>query len=159
MANDGGMIAKLEQWFADVLAAMTNGGVKVFDTAKVWRHQVGVTEGGLEAFERYAPFAFPGFVSDEAAREGDNDLRRVLEFAILVGVTSKSDGDARTGTATDLGVSKIVDLVIAAFDQQHPGEEFTCDPVYYTSTIEALVAPKKYAVEMRFEVSYIATTS
>ena len=153
MANDGGLIATLEQWFADQLAALTSGGELVFDTADVWKHQVGATAGGLEAFDRYAPFAFVSYQADDSVREGGNELRQVLEFAILIGVKHKYDGLARIGSSNKLGTSKIRDLVIALFDHQHPGEGFECDDIYYTGSIEALDAPKIHAIEMRFETS------
>ncbi len=152
-------MATLEQWFADQLAALQSGGADVFKTAAVWRHQVGPTKAGLEAFIRYEPFAFVGFVSTDSAREGDNDLRQVLEFAILIGVKSRSDGVARTGNSRNLGTSKIRDLVIALFDRLHPGEGFECDEVYYTSDSEVIDAPKLHAIEMRFETSYVSQTN
>lgn len=158
MANDGGLMATLEQWFADTLAAMTEGGNDVFKTAEVWRHQISASKGGFEAFDRYEPFAFVAYQSADAAREGDYDLRQVLEFAILIGVESKYDGVARTGNTVNLGTSKIRDLVIAAFDHQHPGGEFTCDEIYYTGEIEILDSPKRHAIQMQFEISQITTS-
>ncbi|RKY12656.1 MAG: hypothetical protein DRP65_00425 [Planctomycetota bacterium] len=150
MANDGGMIAKLEQWMADTLKALY-----VFKTAEVWKHQVGATKAGMEAFARYSPFAFVGYFGTDTAREGDKDLRQILEFRVLIGITSKSDGVARFGSSRKLGTSKIRDLVIAAFDKVHPGGELTCDELYYTGDIEALDAPKMHAIEMKFETSFM----
>jgi len=155
MANDGGLMAKLEQWLADTLAALQNDGDSVFKTADVWRHQIAATSGGMEAFERFAPFAFVSYMSVDAAREGGYDLRQVLEFAILIGVNSKSDGVARTGDANNLGTSKLRDLVIAAFDRKHPGSGFTCDEFYYTGEVEVFDSPKRHAIQMHFETSYI----
>jgi len=156
MANDGGLMAVLEQWMADILAAMTSGGKAVFKTADVWRHQVGATSGGIEAFDRYEPFAFVSYQSADAAREGDYDLRQVLEFAVLIGVVSKSPGDARTGSSGNLGTSKIRDLVIAAFDKQRPDDEsIECDEFYYTGELEIFDSPKRHAIQMNFEVSQV----
>ncbi len=158
MANDSGLMAKLEQWMADTLAALTSGGEAVFKTADVWKHQVAVTAGGIEAFERYAPFAFVAYQSTDTAREGDNDLRQVLEFAVLIGVVSKSKGVARTGNTRNLGTSKIRDLVIAAFDQQRPDDvSIVCDEFYYTGGAEVLDSPKRHALQMNFEVSQLTT--
>lgn len=154
MANDGGLIATLEQWFADQIATITSDSETVFRTADIWRHQVGASRGGMEAFERYAPFAFVGYFATDAGREGDYDLKEVLEFAILIGVTDSQAGNARVGDARRLGVSKLRDLVIAQFDKQHPGSEFDCDEIYYTKDFEVLDTPDKYAIEMRFETSY-----
>jgi len=157
MANDGGMLAKLEQFFADTLKALTSGGAKVFKTADVWRHQVGATAGGMEAFGRCEPFAFVSYQSTDAAREGDYDLRQVFEFAILIGVESPKAGGARIGeSSVKLGVSKIRDLVIAAFDRQHPAGGLKCDEIYYTGDFEVLDSPKRYMIQMNFETSYLA---
>lgn len=159
MPNDGGLIAILEQWFADQLAALELEGEAVFKTADVWHHQVAATSGGMEAFERYSPFAFVGYKSADAAREGDYDLRQVLEFAILIGVKSKEPGVARFGDANHLGTSKLRDLVIALFDRKHPGEGFGCDDIYYTGDMEVFDAPDRHAIEMTFETSFLTLES
>lgn len=157
MANDGGLIAKLEQWMADTLAAITDSnGDDVFKKADIWKHQVAATEGGMQAFTKYEPFAFVAYMSGDAAREGDYDLRQVLEFAVLIGVESKSNGVARFGDGNNLGTSKIRDLVIAAFDKQRPSDEtITCDEFYYTGEVEVFDSPKHHAIQMTFEVSQL----
>ncbi len=155
MANDGGLMAQLEQWFADTLAALTNGGNAVFKTAEVWKHQIAASKGGIEAFGRYEPFAFVSYQSADGAREGDYDLRQVLGFAILIGVESRSVGVARFGNSNNLGTSKIRDLVIAAFDKQHPGGGLACDDIYYTGEIEVFDSPKRHCIQMNFETSYL----
>lgn len=158
MSNDGGLIATLEQWFADTLAALAIDTVLVFKTAQVWRHQVSATAGGIEALDRYEPCAFVSYFNDSAAREGGYDLREVLEFTILVGRQSKEPGVARYGSATELGVSKIRDLVIACFDRKHPGATFACDEIYYTGSSEVYDSPKQYVIEMHFETSKMTPT-
>jgi len=150
MSNDGGLVAKLEQWFADTLAALD-----IFKTADIWKHQIGATKAGMEAFARYEPFAFVSYQSVDAAREGGYQLRQVLEFAILIGVESRSDGVARFGNSRNLGTSKLRDLVIAAFDKQHPGSELKCDEIYYTGDIEVFDSPKRHMVQMTFETSFL----
>jgi len=155
MANDGGLMAAMEQWMANRLAALTFEGKNVFKTAEVWKHQVGPTNAGMEAFERYEPFAFVSYQAADAAREGDYDLRQVLEFAILIGVESKADGVARIGDANHLGTSKLRDLVINLFDRVHPGGTFNCDEFYYTGDVEVLDAPKRHAIQMTFEASQL----
>jgi len=155
MANDGGLIATLEQWFASALAALTSGGEQVFKTADIWRHQIAATSAGLEAIDRYAPFAFVSYQADDAAREGGYDLRQVVEFVILIGVAAKEAGVARFGDANSLGVSKIRDLVIALFDRQHPGGSFKCDEIYYTGSVEVLDTPARYVIQMSFETSFL----
>jgi len=158
MANDSGLMAKIEQWMAETLAALTYNGEKVFKTAAVWKHQVSATEGGMKAFARYEPFAFVAYSSADAAREGSYDLRQVLEFAVLIGVESKSDGVARFGNDNNLGTSKIRDLVIAALDRKHPGGDLTCDEFYYTGEIEVFDSPKRHAIQMHFETSHLTTS-
>jgi hypothetical protein len=155
MSNDGGLISQLEQWFADELAALESGGEKVFRTADIWKYQIAAVKGGLESFERYAPFAFVSYLSADGAREGDYDLRQVLEFAIVLGVQSKAEGVARFGDANNLGIGKIRDLVINLFDKQHPGGELKCDEIYYTGEIPLADAPKVFAVQMHFETSFL----
>jgi hypothetical protein len=162
MNNDGGLISRLEQWFADELAALEYEGAKVFPahpgsspSADVWKYQVAAIKGGLESFERYASFAFVSFLSADGAREGDYDLRQVLEFAIVIGVTSKVEGVARFGDATHLGIGKIRDLVIALFDKRHPGGTLKCDEIYYTGEIILVDAPKVFAIQMHFETSFL----
>ncbi len=71
MANDGGMLAKLEQWIADTMAALQNGGVDVFKTTEVWKHQIGVGQSGVESFDAYEPFAFCAYARVRADRQGD----------------------------------------------------------------------------------------
>lgn len=158
MANDGGLMASIEELMVAVLAALVSGGKDVFKTAAVWKHQISATEGGMEAFSRYEPFAFVSYMSADAAREGGYDLRQVLEFAVLIGVESKAVGVARFGDSNNLGTSKIRDLVIAAFDKKHPGGGLTCDDFYYTGEIEVFDSPKQHAIQMHFETSKLTTS-
>jgi hypothetical protein len=155
MSNDGGLISQLEQWFADTLAALEIETIKVFRTADIWRFQVSPDKAGLESYERYAPFAFVGYLSTDTAREGGYDLRQVLEFAIVLGVTSKAEGVARFGDESHLGIGKIRDLVINLFDKKHPGGELKCDEIYYTGEIIYAATPKVFAVQMHFETSFM----
>ena len=151
--NDGGLIARLEQWMADTLKALTYGDDEalIFKTADIWKHQVGAANGGGEAFTRFAPFAFVGYDSGGADREGDNDLKQIPKFAIFIGVESTTDGVAKTGDATHLGISKIRDLVIEAGDRKHPGSGFTCDEFLYTGEVKVFDMPRRFAIEMYFE--------
>jgi len=158
MANDTGLMAKLEQWMADTLKALTHDDKNVFKTAAVWKHQIAATEAGMQAIGRHEPFAFVSYMSADAAREGGYDLRQVLEFAVLIGVESKSKGVARFGDAHHLGTSKIRDLVIAAFDRKHPGGDLDCDEFYYTGEIEVFDSPKQHLIRMHFETSQLTTS-
>jgi len=157
MANDGGLIATLEQWFADQAAALVYGGAAVFKTADIWRHQVDPIEGGAEKFDGVEPFFFVSYIDDESAREGDNDLRQVLTFAILVGCAAKAPGAARFGDAAHLGTSKIRDLLIALFDRNHPGGSFACDEIYYAGATTVVADARRHAIQMKFETSFLTT--
>jgi hypothetical protein len=155
MANDGSLISQIEQWMADTLAALTFNNKDVFRTAQVWKHQIAATQSGMQAFTRHQPFAFVSRRDVDSAREGGYDLRQVLEFAVLIGVESKSKGVARFGDSRHLGTSKIRDLVITCFEKKHPGGSLTCDEFYYTGEIEVFDGPKLHAVQMHFETSQL----
>ena len=155
MANDGGMLAKLEQWIADTLAALQNGGSDVFKTADVWKHQLSIARSGVESFDSYQPFAFAAYSRVDADRQGDYDLRQIFEFAVLIGVGSKEKGVCRMGDANSLGTSKIRELVIAALDRVHPGAGFSCDEFKYVGEVEFVDLPKKHAIEMHFQIPWI----
>lgn len=155
MTNDGGMLAKLEQWIADTLAALQNGEANVFKTADVWKHQIGVGRSGIESFDSLEPFAFAAYARVNADRQGNYDLRQIFEFAVLIGVGSKEDSVCRMGDANNLGTSKIRELVIAALNDVHPGDGFSCDEFKYVGEVEFVDLPKKHAIEMFFEIPWI----
>ena len=155
MANDGGMLARLEQRVADILAALQNGGKDVFKTADVWKHQIAVGQSGVESFDRYEPFAFCAYARARADRQGGRDLRQVFEFVLLIGVGSKNPGVCRMGDANNLGTSKIRELVIKALDGEHPGDGFSCDEFKYNGEIEFIDLPKKHGIAMHFEIPWI----
>ena len=151
MSNDSGLIAKLEQWMVDTITALG-----LFKTADVWKHQVGLDGGGSESFTGFEPFAFVAYVAADTAREGGNDLREVLEFAVVTGVESKYPGVARFGDANNKGVSALRDSLIAAFDRARPDDAtITCDQFYYTGDFLIVDTPKRCAIEMHFECSQI----
>ena len=155
MSNDGGLIAKLEASFVTIHAALAVDSIDVFKTAEHWRHQVGAVGGGIEAFPRYAPFAFVGYHGDDAAREGGYDLREIPTVHILIGTYNDKPGVARIGDADHLGVSIIRDLVIAAFESQTPAGDLGCDESYYMGAVPVVDSEKCYAIEMVFEISKI----
>ena len=152
--HDGGIIGLYEQWFADQLAALQHETKTVFKKAEKWRHQVGPTKAGIEAWGRHSPFAFVSYHPDYPGREAD-DLRQSLQFVVFIGRTSKKDGQARYGSATLLGISKIRDLVIDLFDDVHPGDGFTCDHFHYNGEEEVLEAPRKYGLVLFFKANYM----
>ena len=155
MANDGGTLALHAQWMVDTLTALTYGGKKVFKTVELWRHQIKLAGSGAESFTRYAPFAFVGYMESGAGREGGNELRQVPGYGVLIGLESREDGVAMWGDGSYLGVSRVRDLVIAAFESKRPafGGQATCDEFYYVGDSKAIDAPKRCALEMYFETS------
>lgn len=155
MANDGGMLARLEQWIADTLAALQVDEVDVFKTADVWKHQIGIGRSGVESFDSYEPFVFAAYMRVDADRQGGHDLRQIFEFAVLVGVGSKEPSVCRMGDGTSMGTSKIRELVIAALDGVHPGDGFGCDELKYVGEVEFIDLPKKHAIEMHFQIPWI----
>lgn len=153
MSNDGGLTAKLEEWIVTVLTALEYGGSAVFKEVDHWRHQVGATGAGLEAFQRYAPFAFVGYQQSDSAREGGHELREIPTIYILIGTYNNVPGVARIGDASHLGTSKIRDLVIAALESQTPTGDLGCDECYYADDIVVVDAEKRHAIEMAFDIS------
>jgi len=155
MANDGGITALTEQFIVDTLKILKHNNVNVFKTVDVWRWQIGADEGGLQAFQKYAPFAFVAYEPPSSGREGGYSLKQILRFAVSIGVESKSPGVARTGDANHLGTSKIRDLVIAALDGSHPGSNVACDPLYYQNEVELVNSANRHAIDMYFEANMI----
>ena len=158
MANDDGMISKIEGYFVTLLRALEHESKKVFrdDEKSVdhWKHQLAATSGGLEAFERYAPFAFVSYMETDSAREGGNDLRQVPILAVLIGVTNKEPGVARLGDENTLGASKIRDLVIDLLDTNQPAA-IACDEIYYAGDIITVETEKHFAIQLKFELSFM----
>jgi hypothetical protein len=141
---------------ADVLKVLQYNSVLVFRTAEPWNYQISAGEGGLEAFSKYAPFAFVRYSPpQQAGREGDGDLKQVLQFAIIIGAESKEKGVARIGNTTILGISKIRDLVIDALDKWHPGVGFLCDPFLYQNDEIEVDTPTRHALVMYFQANMI----
>jgi len=156
MANDGSETSIIEQWIADTLAALTDSGSalpanKVFKTAAPWESQISADKSGAEAFIRYAPFAFASYVPQYAFREGGDDLRQPLEFAVAIGVTSITAGVARFGDPTHLGANKIEQLVIAAIDHKRPSDaSVKCDDLKFQGTTLVIDRPKVRQIQINF---------
>ncbi len=155
MSNDSGLIAKLEQWMVDTIAALD-----LFKTVDVWKHQTGLDGSFTESFARYEPFAFVAYIAATAAREGGYDLREVLEFGVVIGVESKEPGVARLGDDNNKGISSLRDSLIATFDRTRPDDEtVTCDEFYFMSDLLVVDSPKRCALEMRFECSQMTAVN
>lgn len=150
--NDGGKTSVIEQYIADTLAALTYNSKPVFKkgSADVWKFQF--DEGTLEAFERWSPFAFVKSVAPNPEREGSYDLNNKLFFAVVIGITSKAKGDARTGSPSQLGASKISDLVLEALENKFPG---TCGRLHFYEEQPEYEAPKAHVFSMIFQTENI----
>ncbi len=159
MANDGGIMAVIEQAIADKLAALQyvvgEDTVDVFKTAEVWTGQTNATKGGVEKFLQYAPFAFVSFIPPDEAREGDYNLREMLLFAVAIGQVSKKDGVARIGDATHLGISKLYDYVLGELDGKHPGVGIISNDLYFAGTDLLIKTPRAYAMQIYFKCDLI----
>ena len=155
MVNDGSITSQIEQYIAGVLAALQHSGADAFRTAAVWTGQVSAEKAGTESFARHAPFAFVGYLPDYAGREGDGDLRRVLEFAVMIGQVSQADGVARCGDADSLGTNMLEQLAISALDRTHPGGGLLCDNIRYMGTTKVVDAAKISAVQLNLNVNLI----
>jgi len=140
---------------ADTLKALTNSGVLVFKEADIWKHQIAASSGGIEAIDRYAPFAFVAYNGAESAREGDYELRQEIRLSVLIGQVSKADGVCRFGSDIALGTLKIRDLVIAAFDRNHPGAGFNCDDFIYDGEFEIVDSPLRHVIQMNFTINQL----
>lgn len=150
--SDGGSTARIEQAIADKLNTITNNGKKVFKTADIWKYQITVNNaGGVEGFGQYAPFAFAAFKPPtDFSREGDGDLNQKLRFGVFIGQTSKEPGIARIGDDNHIGISLMRDLVLAAFDNQHPGDGFDCNDFKYDGEAEEVDEPHNYGLSVFF---------
>jgi len=127
----------------------------LFRTVDRWKHQIGAADSGSESFNQYAPFAFVKCTPATENREGDYDLRRTFNVAIAIGGESKDIDVARSGSATELGVLKMADLIIKELDNTHPGEAIACDDMHLVAEEESIDRPKKYAMELMFEINYM----
>jgi len=151
------MTARIEAWFVSQLTALEYEGKIVFKTVDHWRGQIGIGNSGIESFERFAPFAFVKYQPVRPSREGDYDLNRKLRIAVAVGQSSREAGIARIGSDTKMGISIIQSLVVNLFESVHPGDGFSCDDFYYTGDAESVDHPKRFAIELYFEASYLVT--
>jgi hypothetical protein len=144
-------IINVERWAVYQLAA-----AGVFRTVDVWKHQVAASQGGMESFDRFAPFAFVGEDPTSPSREGGYDLNRKIRLVILVGQKSAADGAARIGDADTVGTAELRDIVIAALDNANPGEGLSCDDFYYVGCTEVIDGPRRHAVELIFEAQWLS---
>lgn len=153
--ESAGLIARIEEYIKDTLAALTFAGSEVFKTCEVWNHQLGPKAGGLEAIDPLAPFAFAAYNPPDAEREGDYDLRQAIGISVLVGQAAKNRGVARFGDATHLGTMALREFVIDALDGSHPGAGFGCDEIYYDGETEVFDGPQRHVIEMYFVTNKI----
>ena len=150
-----GVTAGIEQAISNKLKTLRIGESDVFKTAATWNYQTAASEGGIEAFGKYAPFMFVRYAPPTQADRQGGDLSQALRFAVAIGTESKEKGVARIGSETKIGISKIRDLVIAALDNWHPGEGFECDSLFYDNEETQLDMPNRHALIMYFKTNLI----
>jgi len=151
MANDGSIMVQVEKFIADRLASLVKPDEsKVFKKAVAWDYQIDPTKGGIEAFVKYAPFAFVSFLPPDFTRQGDYDLDEKLIFCIALGTVSGKDGVARKGDADNYGISKLYDLTVAAIDRVHPGVT-GCNDLHIFDTALVSETKRSYCLQLYFE--------
>jgi len=155
MANDGGLMALIEQAIADKLDALVFEEKKVFKKAEAWDYQIDATKGGIERIVSHTPFAFVEFMPPTGKREGDYDLREVFIFAVLIGTASKETGVARKGDDDHLGISKIYDLVIETLDRVHPGDGIACEDIHFIDSEPFVETQRAYGLQLYFQCNVI----
>jgi hypothetical protein len=154
--TDTGQLAQLAAAIVDTLAAIEIGGVAVFKTAALWKHQITLKGAGPADFGRYAPFAFVGYLSAVGSREGGFDLRQTFRLVVMIGAKSKEPGVCCWGDATHPGTSRLRELVIEALDQKHPGAGFESDEAVYTSEVEWIDNETEHGIQLYFDVPSMA---
>ena len=150
MAIEKGITAKLEDWIASGLSALEYDGSAVFSNAKPWEHQYPV---GPESLKNKGRIAIVRYEPTNAAREGDYNLRDILEFSVAIVVSVPSKGINRRGNSKHLGASKIRDLVIDNLDGSHPGDGFNCDELYYVGEANSSDTPEYYLTYLFFRIN------
>lgn len=140
-----GLITAIEKAFIDDLKTFN-----IFKTIDHWKHQISAGQGGVEAFDKYAPFAFVSYAPPaDSSREGDGDLNQHLRFGIALGARSKEAGAAR------VLVHLWRDSLVPSFDRWHPGEGFGCDDFYFDDDQVQIDTDHRYSMNIYFKANYI----
>ena len=155
MAIDNGVAAQLEKYIVDTLKALEVDSEKLFKTVDHFAAQL--SDGGNEAFEALAPFAFVTWQPPSGEREGDYSLRTVYRIVVVIAQHNRKPGVARIGDGKNLGLSAIHEHVIAAIDRKHPGDGLACDDLYYKGSYTILMDKTKNAIQMAFEANCIVS--
>lgn len=158
MAKTKGMTSRIEDWAIAILAALKDGDDDdVFTNTDPWSStdKIEVLIESLKKFPR-AAIVGCGFYSPK--REGGYDLNQQLLLEVMVSVTSREAGVARRGDDKHLGGSRIYDLVVAAFENVHPGDGFNCDEFHFAADRVMLDLPRHYIVEILFTANWINTS-
>lgn len=178
-ATDGveseGTLTLVEQWAVAKLTALTDAagqplfrnlilsdGVPVHDPAKEdkcvdhWLGQIGLADGGVASFERYAPFAFVEAEIGRTSREGDGDANAQIVLNILIGQASAADGVCRVGDADTIGANRLFERVFLAFDHTRPDDaRVTCDDFELAEAPQNLVTPRRLGLQLVFTANWI----
>ncbi len=149
--NDGGTIALLEQAIADKLATLKYNDKSFFKKTEPWRYQIWVDKGGaIQGFMENAPFGFTKFVPGGGSNVEGGDTCRHFKFEIFFGQQSKERGVARIGDANNIGISKMYDIIFAAFNGWQPDASFNIGTFYYDDDAEMVDEPNNYGMSLFF---------
>ncbi|HOQ06046.1 MAG TPA: hypothetical protein PKY88_12630 [Anaerohalosphaeraceae bacterium] len=152
---ESGLLTELEDWACRRLSEMTEDGRPCFRTVAPWAGQVGIADGGVSSFERYAPMAFVQASVERLSREGDYAPALHIILDIAFGDRSGIDGAARRGGPDTVGVNRLFEKIVLAFDRSHPGPDFCCDEFYLSDAADLIVHPKMHYRQVRFEARWI----
>jgi hypothetical protein len=140
-----GVTTALEQAMVDEIKTLN-----LFKTVDRWKHQISADQGGAEAFDKYAPFAFVKFAPPtDSNRQGDGDLNQILRFEVGTGFKSKEAGQAKDAA------SQARDLIINLFDRWHPGSGFECDDFHFDTDEVNFDSSTRHGLILFFKTSLI----
>lgn len=149
-------LTAVEQWAVARLSALQVNGQPLFRTVAHWLGQVGLADGGVASFQRYAPFAFVSAEIGRLSREGDYDANLSLVLNVLIGAAAEPAGQWRI--AAD-GIGAMFEAVFLELDGQHPGGALACNDFYLTDTAENITTDKFGGIQLIFAADWIPLKS
>ncbi|MCE5186080.1 MAG: hypothetical protein LLF76_08150 [Planctomycetaceae bacterium] len=120
-----------------------------------WAGQIESGKSGIESFERFSPFAFTAAGWSDVSNEGDYDPNIVITLDITLGQSDPRDRIGRIGAADKIGLNRITELVLYAFNGWHPGDGVECDPFYFRGNRVTVDNLKHSGIQLHFEADWI----
>lgn len=145
-------LTAVETWAVAQLSAIRISGTPLFKTVDHWRGQVGLADGGVASFHRYAPFAFVAAEIGRLSREGDYDANLSIVLNVMIGAADETIGRWRIG---ERGVNAMFEAAFLEIDGQHPGQSLACNDFYLTDTIENITTDKFGGIQLVFAADWI----